>query len=139
MSTAGNRASIRTKDIRVFVAFLSVIGFAVIVSLWAKGRMTPAILFVAGGVNIAFAFAFLLFPMRFAPIYRAWMMAAVFLGKINTAALLLIAYFAVFYPIGIMMRLFGKDLLAQNVHRDAPTYWNDCVEDDDESRFDYQS
>lgn len=57
------------------------------------------------------------------PLYIGWMKFAFVLGWINTRILLGLFFYVVVTPIGVAMRLFGKDLLDQKIDRPAATYW----------------
>jgi hypothetical protein len=57
------------------------------------------------------------------PLYIGWMKFAFVLGWINTRVLLGLFFYGVVTPIGVAMRLFGKDLLDQKINRSAATYW----------------
>jgi saxitoxin biosynthesis operon SxtJ-like protein len=73
-----------------------------------------AVFFAAGGLFME--------PLL-APIQRAWMAFARALGRVNTGILLGLFFFLVLTPIGLILRLFGKDLLDQRMDRTAKTYW----------------
>ena len=51
-------------------------------------------------------------PGRLGPLYRAWMGLALLLSKVTTPILMAIIYFAVITPIGLLLRVFGRDPLA---------------------------
>jgi hypothetical protein len=57
------------------------------------------------------------------PVYLGWMKFAFVLGWINTRILLGLMFFLVFTPIGVVLRLTGKDLLDQKIDRSAKSYW----------------
>lgn len=62
---------------------------------------------------------------RFAPrsrAYRKWTAAFQFVGKVWTAVILAIIYFASVSIVGIAMRLLGKDPLDRGL-RPEPTFW----------------
>jgi hypothetical protein len=57
------------------------------------------------------------------PVYVVWMKFAFALGWINTRILLGIFFYLIITPIGLVMRLVGKDILDQKLDRSAKTYW----------------
>jgi hypothetical protein len=57
------------------------------------------------------------------PIYIGWMTLAFALGWINTRVLLGVFFYVVLTPIGLVLRLTGKDLLNERIDRSAATYW----------------
>lgn len=57
------------------------------------------------------------------PIHIGWMTLAFALGWFNTRLLLGIFFYLILTPLGVIMRLFGVDLLDQKIDRQATTYW----------------
>ena len=57
------------------------------------------------------------------PIYVFWMRLAFILGWINTRLLLLLIFYFVFTPMGLVMRLFGADLLDRKIEKEKKSYW----------------
>ena len=53
----------------------------------------------------------LIAPTMLNPVYRIWMKFAGIIGLINTRVILFIVYFAIFFPLAMLMRLFGRDVL----------------------------
>lgn len=100
----------------VFMAFF------LIVALWP--------LFSGGGVRIwsfwvsgVFAALALLLPAPLAPLNRLWFKLGLLLGRIVSPIAIGIVFFVVVTPMGILMRLAGKDLLRLRLDRGASTYW----------------
>lgn len=69
-----------------------------------------------------FIFAFLQ-PSFLKPIYIIWMGLAFALGWFNTRLILIIIFYLIFTPIGLVMRLFGIDLLDKKIEKNKVTYW----------------
>ncbi len=61
------------------------------------------------------------------PVYLGWMKFAFVLGWINTRILLGLFFYLVVTPIGLGMRLFGKDLLDEKIERSQASYWQKRV------------
>jgi hypothetical protein len=57
------------------------------------------------------------------PIYLAWMKFAFVLGWINTRILLGLFFYLIITPVGVGMRLFGKDLLDEKIDKSKGSYW----------------
>jgi hypothetical protein len=57
------------------------------------------------------------------PLYIGWMAFAFVLGWINTRLLLGVFFYLILTPIGLVLRLGGKDLLDQKIDRSARSYW----------------
>jgi len=64
----------------------------------------------------------LIVPFALAPVYRAWMAVGEVLGWVNTRIILLLVYYAVIVPIGVILHLAGKDPLRLRFHREAESY-----------------
>ena len=79
--------------------------------IWAA---LATVLFGAGGVAG--------YPLL-KPVYTVWMMFAFVLGWINTRVLLGVFFYLVVTPLGLFLRLTGKDLLDEKLDRGAATYW----------------
>lgn len=57
------------------------------------------------------------------PLYVGWMKFAFVLGWINTRLILGVFFYLLLTPLGIVMRLFGRDALHRKFDRTAATYW----------------
>ncbi len=66
----------------------------------------------------------LLQPTWMRLVFLAWMGAAWPIGWFVSHALMAAIYFLLIAPIGLTMRLFGRDPLSRRLERDAPTYWS---------------
>jgi hypothetical protein len=61
-------------------------------------------------------------PTALVPAYRAWMWLADVLGWINTRVILGVVFYAVFTPVGFVMRLLRHDPLRRRYEPLASTY-----------------
>lgn len=57
------------------------------------------------------------------PVYIVWMKLAFILGWINTRLILIILFYAIFTPMGLVMRLLRIDPLDRKIDKEADTYW----------------
>ncbi len=89
------------------------------ISIWKGGQAWPWLLAVAG-LMLALG---LLLPAALRPLYKVWMSFAVIMGFFMSRIILGIVFYLVVTPIGLIMRLLGKDILDQKWDRGAPTYW----------------
>lgn len=64
-----------------------------------------------GGLGGLLALAGLLIPGQLGPVYRAWMGLALVLSKVTTPIFMGIVFYVVITPIGLLMRLFGRQPL----------------------------
>lgn len=62
-------------------------------------------------------------PMTLKPVYKGWMTFGHFMGSyIMTPLIMFLVFFLMFMPMGLVMRLFGKDLLAMKLDDATDTY-----------------
>lgn len=52
-----------------------------------------------------------------------WMKLGLLLGRVVTPVVMFIVYVTSIVPIGLILRLFGKDVLALRLRREEPSYW----------------
>ncbi len=64
----------------------------------------------------------LIAPASLHLVYRTWMRIGLLISKITTPIIMGIVFFAVFVPVGVVMRIFGWDPMARKFDADAPTY-----------------
>jgi hypothetical protein len=77
----------------------------------------------AGGLAAAFALIAWLRPASLARLNRLWIGLGLVLGKVVSPIALGIVYFGIVTPIGLVMRLAGKDPLRLRREPGAGTYW----------------
>jgi hypothetical protein len=75
---------------------------------------------IASGVFLLTA---LLIPSVLAPANRLWMKFGDFLHGIVSPLALGVVFFLTVLPIGLLMRVFGKDPLRLKIDKDAKSYW----------------
>jgi hypothetical protein len=96
------------------------IAFAVLGGVaWWRGREA-----LAGGfwaVGALLILAGLAVPTSLGPVQRAWMGLAHAISKVTTPIFMGIVYFVVLLPVGLVMRLFGRNPLT--THHGAETVW----------------
>lgn len=87
-------------------------------------------LFQGSKINIWALFIFiffLLFTFVYPRIFKIpnflWFKFGLLLGKIVTPIVLMIIYFFVITPIGIILRLFGKNILNMKIDKNQKSYW----------------
>lgn len=89
-------------------AFTVGIAFAVLGTLsWWRGHQTPP--YVFGALAAALLLAGLFVPGHLGPVNRAWMGLAHAISKVTTPIFMGVVFFVVIAPIGLLMRLFGRN------------------------------
>lgn len=112
-----------TREVRQFALYwLS--GFCLllaVVALLRYGSRPLAAAFCVGAVaSIALG---LMRPAWMRIVFLVWMGAAFPIGWLISHTLMAAIYFLVITPIGMLMRLFGRDPLARRFDSDASSYW----------------
>ena len=75
------------------------------------------------GIGLLFLILGFILPSVLRPVYRIWMLLAHFIGGIVSRVILIVLYYIVLVPIGLVLRLFGKDVLDQNFDKKRESYW----------------
>jgi len=64
----------------------------------------------------------LLLPATLNPVYRGWMAVGHVLGWINTRIILGIMFYIIFLPVGLLLKMFGKDPMARKIIKSQESY-----------------
>ena len=102
----------------LFVAVFALVGSYV---WWRGGSLHPWWF----GLSASTLLVTLVAPGLLAPLNRAWMRLASILNTIVSPIVLGIMFFGVFAPIGIVMRLAGRDAMRRRLDPGARTYWQE--------------
>lgn len=62
-------------------------------------------------------------PAAFRPFYRGAMKASFAVGQVMGKVILSLFYIFVLTPMGLALRIMGKDLLETRIERDRASYW----------------
>jgi hypothetical protein len=82
---------------------------------WVEGALAGI-----GALLVAFG---LVAAARLAPLNRAWTRLGLLLFKVVNPLVLGLIYLTTIVPIGLLMRLRGRDLLSLKLDRQARSYW----------------
>ena len=74
-------------------------------------------------VSIIFLILGLLNSKILTPFNKLWMKLGVLLGTIVSPIVMGVVYFGIITPIGLIMKLFGKDVLNLKLDKNKKTYW----------------
>jgi uncharacterized protein involved in cysteine biosynthesis len=89
--------------------------------LWWRGKDYYLYFLV---ISLIFLLVSLITPILLKPIHKIWMILAILLGWLTTRVILIILYYLIITPIGILARLFGKDFLDLKFKKNAAdSYW----------------
>jgi len=87
--------------------------------LWRGSDIWPYWFYVSG----LLIFTGIAFPIILMPLEWIWMKLASVLGFIMTHILLTLFFYLVMTPIGIILRIVGKDTLKLKSSKNSDTYW----------------
>ena len=110
------------KNLAVFSYGLSLI-VSIFVLLHARKHGWMASSYLLLGVAFVSVLITMLRPGWLNPLYKRWMKVAYFISSIVTAICLSFIFYGVFMPIGILLRLLKKDLLARSLDKTVSSYW----------------
>lgn len=111
------------KELREFGITIGVILILLGVLVMWRGKSERApYLFLSGAIFLALAFTFRRILM---PAQKIWMGFSVIMGFFVSRIILFMLFYVAVTPIGLIARLFGKDLLEQRIDRTKETYWCD--------------
>lgn len=99
--------------IGIFFIFIAVILF------WKQNDFAYYLL--GGGLFFSLLSVTITFLLR--PVYIIWMSIAVILGFFMTRLILTLFFSLIITPVGLAIKLLGKDLLKEKVDSEADTYW----------------
>lgn len=110
------------RELRAFgVGLLAFVCVAGGVAYWRTGHaQAPAYVWGVGAVLVS---AYFLVPRLRRPIYLAWTYAMFPIGWLVSHLVLAAVFYLVVTPIGVVMRLLGRDPLQRRFDPSANTYW----------------
>ena len=78
-------------------------------------------------ISFLFLFLGLVNSKILTPLNKLWFRFGLFLGKIISPIIMAVIFFLVVTPIGLLMRLFGKDVLNLKLNEKKSSYWIEKV------------
>ena len=119
------------KDLRSFgitfgIIFLIIAGF-----LYYQEKDSFQLFIYIAGSFISLGF---LIPIILKPIYLVWMIFAVILGWFMTRVIISLLYYIIITPIGLFLRIIGKDLLDLKEQKNKKSYWNIRNSEDEQNQ-----
>lgn len=74
-------------------------------------------------VGLAVALFAIFWPAALAPFNRLWLKLGLFLHKVVNPVVMTVLFVSTIVPVGVLMRLSGKDTLQLRPRPDAASYW----------------
>ena len=101
------------------ILFAAICALVTVYMAWRGNQLWP---YFSGGAVFFLVTGFIGHAIL-RPVYIGWMKFAFVLGWVNTRILLGLFFYLVLTPIGLVLRLTGKDLLGLKIDRTASSYW----------------
>ena len=111
------KASNRSFGLLFFIVFL-------IIALWPLLN-SEAYRLWALIISLIFLFLGVIDSQVLSPFKSAWIKLGEFLGKVIAPIVMFLVFFTILTPTGIILRLFGKDLLKIKKDKTCKSYWVD--------------
>jgi hypothetical protein len=108
------------KDLRKFGLTVGIVLLAIASLLYWKGKENYTAFGIIGGFLVVVS---ILFPIILRPLNKIWMTLAILMGWIMTRVILIVIFFIVLTPLGLIARLIGKDFLDLKIDKEKNSYW----------------
>ena len=117
-----------------FVAVMGTAANLIVWMLWWRGRLPLAVPLAVAALALLVLIAALVQPRWFRGFYRAGMTVSYHFGQVVGKVLLTVFFFLFLTPMGLLLRLMGKDLLKLK-RSPAPTWWQPAKDNRDFDRM----
>ncbi|MFA5095959.1 MAG: SxtJ family membrane protein [Candidatus Omnitrophota bacterium] len=107
-------------SLKKFGLTMAAVFFALAACIILIRRHSHLALFI---ISAIFFIAGTMAPSLLQPVYIFWMRFAAALSWVNTRIILVLIYYLIFMPTGLIMRLFGMDPLKKKIDRRQGSYW----------------
>src|SRR3989344_4718326 len=115
-----SKTDLRKFGYTIGIAFVLLGGYF----LW-RGKSFALYVLSLAAILLLFGF---MAPTWLKPIQKAWMTLALLLGWVMTRVILAIVFYLVITPIGLVLRLTGKDFMNRSFPGKEASYWLDHAE-----------
>ncbi len=114
------KEAISRKTLRDFGLLLG--GALLVYCVWPWLRWGEPVRLWAGGVGALLGGMGLIVPEVLKYPYKGWMVLGHALGWVNTRIILGIVFYGVVTPMGVIMKMKGRDAMHRNIDSEASTY-----------------
>ena len=120
MGQGGGPPPASAKELRTFGLVLGAL-FAAFFGIWPliRHRTSPSWPWIAAGILWILA---LLCPAALSYLHRGWTRLGLALGWVNTRVILTLLFAITIVPVGLVMRLLGRDRMARKLDPDCASY-----------------
>ncbi|MCX5678765.1 MAG: SxtJ family membrane protein [Candidatus Omnitrophica bacterium] len=111
------RKELREFGLTIGAVLLLISGLA----LW-RGKGSGVYFLISGLIFIGFGAAA---PAPLKPFQKVWMAFSAVIGFFMSRVILTALFYVILTPIGVLMKLFGKDVLDERISKSCPSYWRE--------------
>ena len=127
------------RELRAFGKVIA-LGFPIVAvllgaSAWLRSHAWPSWTLWLGAVGFLVGLACVLVPRAARPLYLVWMALGCCIGLVVGNLVLAAIYFLVVTPIGLALRLAGRDPLRRAIEPEHQSYWDDAQKAGDAERY----
>jgi len=127
------------RELRAFGKVIA-LGFPVVAALlgasaWLRMHAWPGWTVWLGSAGLALGVTCILVPRVARPFYLAWMAVGCCIGLVLGNFVLAAIYFLIVTPVGLALRLAGRDPLRRTIGRERQSYWDDAQNPGDAGRY----
>jgi len=108
-------------DLRKFGITVGIVLMIIAGLLFWKEKESSQIFF---GVGAIILLTTITIPVILKPVYSIWMVFGIIIGWIMTRIILSLLFYIILTPIGLVLRLFGKQVLELRWNKSEQSYWN---------------
>ena len=108
-------------DLRKFGLTVGIVLMIIAGLLFWKEKESSQIFF---GVGAIILLTTITIPVILKPVYSIWMVLGIIIGWIMTRIILSLLFYIILTPIGLVLRLFGKQVLELRWNKSEQSYWN---------------
>jgi len=112
---------VQKKDLRQFGIVLGIIlGVFGTIHFFKQHATAYKWFFSVSMISLIFG---IFFPMKLKPVFKVFTKIAHAIGWVNTRIILTAVYYVILTPIGLVLRIFGKDMLDLKIDKNTKSYW----------------
>ena len=100
--------------------------FEVLIFTAGLGAAKPYVVGVFGGLAVYSGVFGLIFPKAVLPVYLGLTVVSYPIGFVLSYLIMGTLFFGLITPVGIIMKIIGRDPLERKLDPDAESYWLDC-------------
>ncbi len=120
---------------KVIAAGFPIVAALLGASAWLRSHVWPSWALWLGGIGIIIGVACMFVPLVARPFYLVWMALGCCIGLVVSNVVLAAIYFFIVTPIGLALRVAGRDPLRRAFGRERRTYWDDAEKAGDAKQY----